>query len=137
MKKRRKTLTRRQQVFVAEFIVCGNAAEAARRAGYSPNGAKQAASRLLTFVDLQRALEAARDDEESEAILRKAEALRLCTEIARTAEKPADRLKAIERLARMKGWDKLSDVRHQVFGDDELLRELDEREAGDSGSDGS
>lgn len=51
-------LTLRQQAFVDQYVVSRNAAEAARKAGYSPNGAKVAGCRLLTNVNLQAALRA-------------------------------------------------------------------------------
>ena len=49
----------KQRAFVREYQVDHNGAQAAQRAGYSPNGAKVAASRLLTNVNVQEALRAA------------------------------------------------------------------------------
>ncbi len=43
----KKTLTRKQQVFIDEYLKCFNGAEAARRAGYSDKTARQTASDLL------------------------------------------------------------------------------------------
>lgn len=43
-----KPLTRRNAAFVAEYLKCRNATQAAIRAGYSPDTAKQQGSRLLT-----------------------------------------------------------------------------------------
>ncbi|MCG3142461.1 MAG: hypothetical protein HDKAJFGB_03929 [Anaerolineae bacterium] len=51
-------LTLRQQRFVEAYALDRNAARAARRAGYSPNGAKVTACRLLTNPNLQAALAA-------------------------------------------------------------------------------
>jgi len=48
---RTRALTPRREKFIAEFAVCANATEAARRAGYSHRSAKQLGSRL-TKVDL-------------------------------------------------------------------------------------
>ena len=42
--------------FCQELVIDDNATQAAIRAGYSPKGAKQQAARLLTNVDLQRAV---------------------------------------------------------------------------------
>lgn len=47
----------RRQAFVEEYLVDMNAKQAAIRAGYSPRGAKQIGSRLLTFVDVQVAIQ--------------------------------------------------------------------------------
>lgn len=49
-------LTPRQQKFVEAYALDRNAARAARSAGYSPNGAKVTACRLLTNPNLQAAL---------------------------------------------------------------------------------
>jgi len=54
------TLTARQAKFVDEYLVCGNAAAAARAAGYSENGAKVTGCRLLTFPNLKAAMAAKR-----------------------------------------------------------------------------
>jgi len=51
-----KPLSPRQARFVEEFIVDSNATQAAVRAGYSENTARQQASRLLTKVNVQTAV---------------------------------------------------------------------------------
>lgn len=50
----------RQRAFVNEYIIDLNARQAAIRAGYSEAGATQQASRLLTYANIQRAVEAAK-----------------------------------------------------------------------------
>jgi phage terminase small subunit len=50
-------LTPRQRRFVAEYLISLNASQAAVRAGYSAKTARAAGSRLLTFVDVQAAIE--------------------------------------------------------------------------------
>lgn len=47
-------LSLKQERFVNEYLVDMNATRAAIRAGYSPRTAKSQASRLLSYVDLQR-----------------------------------------------------------------------------------
>jgi hypothetical protein len=54
------SLTAKQGRFVDEYIVTECGAEAARRAGYSPCGAKVTACRLLTKPNLQAAIAAKR-----------------------------------------------------------------------------
>jgi phage terminase small subunit len=49
----------RQQRFVDEYLVDLNGTEAAIRAGYSPRTARSMASRMLTLVDVKKAVEAA------------------------------------------------------------------------------
>ncbi len=52
-------LTPKQQRFVAEYLIDLNATQAAIRAGYSAKTAKQIGQRLLTFVDVKAAIDAA------------------------------------------------------------------------------
>ena len=54
------SLTLRRQKFVSEYVETGNATEAARLAGYSPRTAYSQGSRLLTFVEVQQAIETER-----------------------------------------------------------------------------
>jgi hypothetical protein len=54
------SLTSKHQVFAKEYIADRNAKQAAIRAGYSERTAKQQGSRLLTYVDVQAAIEAER-----------------------------------------------------------------------------
>ena len=49
-------LTEKQKRFVEEYLIDLNATQAAIRAGYSPNTAEQAASRMLSFVKVQDAI---------------------------------------------------------------------------------
>src|SRR5437868_5159818 len=50
-------LTRRQEVFAAEFLVDLNATQAALRAGYSPTSAAEQGSRLLTHEEVAAIIE--------------------------------------------------------------------------------
>jgi phage terminase small subunit len=52
-------LTDKQRLFVAEYLVDLNATQAAIRAGYSEKTARQQGQRLLTNVDIRRAIEEA------------------------------------------------------------------------------
>ncbi len=46
-------LTAKQQIFIAEYLKCWNASEAARRAGYSEATANEQGSRLLANVSIR------------------------------------------------------------------------------------
>jgi phage terminase small subunit len=52
----KKKLPPKQLLFVKAYLVDFNGAQAAIRAGYAPRTAKEAASRLLTFVNVQEAI---------------------------------------------------------------------------------
>jgi phage terminase small subunit len=54
-----KPLTRKQTVFVAEYLKCWNASEAARRAGYSVKTAYAIGSALLRNTEVKAAIDAA------------------------------------------------------------------------------
>lgn len=51
-------LTAKEQAFIEYYLSCWNGAEAARLAGYSERTAKEQASRLLTKVNVQEAVQA-------------------------------------------------------------------------------
>lgn len=55
-------LTDRQKRFVQEYLIDLNAKQAAIRAGYSPNSAQEQASRLLSKVKVQNAINAFMQD---------------------------------------------------------------------------
>lgn len=67
---RAKRLTARQKAFVSEYLIDFNGARAAERAGYSPRSARQLASRLLTNVDVLRAVVDAKREAAERAELR-------------------------------------------------------------------
>ena len=50
-------MTPRQRKFCDEYLISGNATDAAIKAGYSPKTAKSIGQRLLTFVDLKQYIE--------------------------------------------------------------------------------
>ena len=75
----KKTLTRKQQVFIDEYMKCFNGAEAARRAGYSEKTARTIASDLLSEVDISEQVQS----RIAEIHMSADEALKLLAEIAR------------------------------------------------------
>lgn len=59
--KKERELTPKEQMFVKEFLVDLNGAQAAIRAGYAPKSARITASKLLTKTNIQKALRLAMD----------------------------------------------------------------------------
>ena len=51
-------LTPKRQAFIQHFLTTGNAAEAARVAGYSAKSARQEGARLLSFADVRPPIQA-------------------------------------------------------------------------------
>lgn len=61
--------TTKQQRFIDEYLIDFNATQAAIRAGYSQDTAKQQGSRLLTNVDVRAAIDTAIRERSSRALL--------------------------------------------------------------------
>lgn len=97
-------MNQRQRAFCEAYLVSGNAAEAAREAGYSPRTARSIGQRLLTNVDVQEYLDQ-RNQEISAARTAQVEEIRqFWTATMRDdTAKSADRLKASELLAKTYG----------------------------------
>jgi phage terminase small subunit len=74
-----KKLTRRQQVFVSEYLKCWNASEAARKAGYSVRSAYARGYELVRNSEVKAAIDARLDEVHMSA----EEALKLTADIAR------------------------------------------------------
>lgn len=74
-----KPLTKRQEVFVNEYLQCFNGAEAARRAGYSETRARQTATELLAKSDIALQIQTRLNEVHMSAD----EALKLTADIAR------------------------------------------------------
>lgn len=97
-------MNQRQRAFCEAYLVSGNAAEAAREAGYSTRTARSIGQRLLTFVDVQKYLDQ-RNQEISAARTAQVEEIRqFWTATMRDdTAKTGDRLKASELLAKTYG----------------------------------
>ena len=74
-----KPLTKKQEIFVNEYLQCFNGAEAARRAGYSEKNARDTASDLLANPDISRHIQSRLNEVHMSAD----EALKLLSDIAR------------------------------------------------------
>ena len=94
-------MNQRQRAFCEAYLKCGNAAEAAIKAGYSPKSARSIGQRLLTFADIREYL-AQRNAQiiaENTATLEEIYSFWTVT-MRDQASKPADRLKASELLSK-------------------------------------
>lgn len=112
-------MTERQKRFCNEYIVTGNGAEAARRAGYSERSARAIAEENLTKPDILRAIRERLDALESSKVAQQKEVLEHLTCVLRgeVVEKIAtpsgkvltlpvresDRLSAADKLLRVSG----------------------------------
>lgn len=80
----KRKLTEKQKRFVDYYIIThGNAAEAARRAGYSEEKARIIGAQNLTKLNIKEAIDAALAEEDEKRRLSRKEALEILTSIAR------------------------------------------------------
>lgn len=94
----------RQRKFCEFYAECGNAAEAARKAGYSERAARRQAARLLSNVDVRGYVAELRDKSASARIASIAQIRAFWSDVLNDSNaKTADRLKAGELLARSSG----------------------------------
>ncbi|TXH40590.1 MAG: terminase small subunit [Desulfurellales bacterium] len=89
-------VTERHKLFIEAYIATRNATESAKAAGYSPKSAHAQGNRLLKDAEIQKAV-AIRVEK---AIITADEVLNGIKQIALTAERDADRLKAYELLGK-------------------------------------
>jgi len=98
---------RLQEKFCIEFVRCGNATEAYKRAGYKARSDKvagTAAARLLGNVGIQQRIVELQSEMDSHKIMDAAERRELLTRFARDENTgKADRLKAMDLLNKMDG----------------------------------
>lgn len=100
-------LTQRQSCFVDEYVLCGNAAEAARRAGYSERTAHQIAYENLRKPEVTMAISAARQQIAVDFELRKEDvviALFKAFKLAEAQADPATMVSAAREMGRLMGF---------------------------------
>lgn len=94
----------RQRRFAEAFAACGNAAQAAREAGYSEKTARSQGQRLLTDVDIRRYVRELQDQAAAGRIASMLQVKAYWSDVLNDpAEKTADRLRAGELLAKAAG----------------------------------
>ena len=76
----------KQKRFADEYLICSNATEAAKKAGYSEKTAKQQGQRLLTNVDLKNYIDERLKILESEKIAQADEVMQYLTKVMRGEE---------------------------------------------------
>ena len=79
----KRKLTPKQQKFADEYIKSGNAADAARKAGYKENTARVAGAQNLTKLNIKKYIDEQMNEIASKRIMDATEAVELLTSIAR------------------------------------------------------
>lgn len=97
-------MTDRQRRFAEAFAACGNAAQAAREAGYSERTARSQGQRLLTNVDILKYIRELQGQVAAGRIASMLQVRAFWSDVLNDpAEKTADRLRAGELLAKAAG----------------------------------
>ena len=99
-------LTPKQARFVEEYLLDGNGAQAALRAGYGPCGAKVAACRLLTRPNVKAAIDAGRHAYSEKLEITRADIVAKLLEsfeMAKMMSLPLGMVRASAELARLLG----------------------------------
>lgn len=123
-------LNARQKKFAEYYVQSGNAAESARKAGYSEKFAAQNADKLLKNTNISEYIKELSDKLKDERIMTAKDRQVLLSDIARDDEnEPSDRIKAVDTLNKMTGEytvkvdakveqsEKLADVFKQLGGE--------------------
>jgi len=136
-----KELRPKELAFVAEYVVCRNGAEAARRAGYAAPSARITASRLLTKANINAALAAAEAKLARKSDITKAKVIEELLEACGVAKLRMDggnMIRSMSEIAKMLGYYKVeavSDVpraetaevraKYEAMSDEELQQIVD------------
>ena len=97
-------MNERQRRFAEYYAACGNAAEAARQAGYSERTARSQGQRLLTYADIQNYVRELHDQSAIERVASLIQVKAYWSDVMRDpGERTIDRLRAGELLAKTAG----------------------------------
>lgn len=111
-------LTDKQRRFCEEYVVDWNATQAAIRAGYSEKTADVQGSRLLGNVKVQQYIEDCKNKTAELAGLSALKNVKILLKIAQSEEEHTNsRIKAIEVLNKMQGFDSPTKIDHTSKGE--------------------
>lgn len=126
----RDKLNARQRKFAEYYVQSGNAAESARKAGYSESYAEHRTDEMLRNVEISAYIKELSEKLKDERIMTAKDRQVLLSDIARDEEnEPNDRIKAVDTLNKMTGEytvkvdakveqsEKLADVFKQLGGE--------------------
>ena len=104
-------LTDKQKKFCDEYLTDFNATQAAIRAGYSEKTANRIASENLSKPDIQNYIAELKKDSQKRSEIKRGEVIQELKKIGFAdieieTLKPSDKIKALEIIARMLGYDK-------------------------------
>ena len=100
-------LSLKQKKFCEEYVISGNATEAAKKAGYSEKTAREIGRQNLTKLDIQKYIKELTSTSQKDRIATGEEVLAFFTEVMKNNKVGwKDRIRAAENLAKRQGVDK-------------------------------
>ncbi len=126
-------LSLKQKKFCEEYVISGNATEAAKRAGYSKKTARSQGAENLTKPDIQKYIKELTEGPQNARIATGEDVLAFFTEVMKNGEVSwKDRIRAAENLAKRQGVDKPVDAENEQEKKlDELINALSGRGSND------
>lgn len=107
-------LSLKQKKFCEEYIISGNATEAAKKAGYSEKTARSQGAENLTKPDIQKYIKELTNAPQTARIASGEEVLAFFTEVMKNGKVGwKDRIRAAENLARRQGVDKPAEAENE------------------------
>lgn len=97
-------LTDKQRVFCEEYVIDNNATQAAIRAGYSENTAYSIGNENLKKPEIQKYLSELQSDKANDLNIKFEDVVNGVYEIAQTAFKESDKIKAYELTSKLLGF---------------------------------
>ena len=101
------TLTAKQAKWITEYLACGNASASAVKAGYSPNGASVAGTRMLRNVSVRKVLQARQAADATRLSIQREDVLNgllLAAETAKLQCDPAGMVAAWKQVGHLMGY---------------------------------
>lgn len=96
-------MNHKRSKFIAEYLLCGNATEAAMKAGYSRKTAYSQGQRLLKNVEVMNEIKESQERVKQDAEVKLKEVVLQIKEIALNSQSEAIRLKALDMLMKHLG----------------------------------
>ncbi len=122
-------LTAKQQKFIDNYLQSGNGTQAAIQAGYSENGARVTANRLLTNDNIATIIKERQQQASKKADFTLENWIKKVKELADDGERDSDRLKALDMLGKHLGaYDSDNKLKLDVdkMNEEDLIRLTDE-----------
>ena len=105
MKPTTKPLSTLKEAFCQAYVIKPNGTQAAIKAGYSPNGARQRAVVLLSKDDIRDRIKQLREPSDTLFSLSRADLLKELTEALQNRKNDSQLVALADRICKLQGWD--------------------------------